>query len=413
MSSRPVAGGNKANRHKLVVGTHNEFTQRRGVDSKGDPNLLGTEVSVNAFIPPPNSVEAIDGQGKVPLAMWDFGQCDSKRCTGRKLARLGALRDLRTSQKFLGLIITPVGKYIVSPEDRDVVAHLGVAVVDCSWAKLDDVPFNKIRGPYERLLPFLYAANPVNYGKPFKLTCAEAIAAALYICGMPLEARYVMAKFKWGEAFFGINEHLLQLYSECKTSQEILDVQNRCLAEKERYDEERTARKEAMKSGQGGATKSFYDIDFDEDQDEDNDGDDENENNVVTGRFASFGKAKWTKGGQDDDDYEFDEDFEDEDEDEDDDDGSPIVRNYTDAYSDHEDDEYDKDEDEDEDLDNDDDDVEITLSPEVIQLLALFDLEPKTFQKLDQKDQDKFVAKLTAKMERKQKDERKKARSKK
>ena len=67
----------------------------------------------------------------------------------------------------------------------------------------------------------MVAVNPVNYGKPFKLSCAEALAAALKICEYSDQADEVMGKFKWGENFFKVNETVFELYEDCNTSDDL------------------------------------------------------------------------------------------------------------------------------------------------------------------------------------------------
>ncbi len=160
------------------------------------------------------------------LSMWDFAQCDPKRCTGRKLTRAGMMRALKPSATARGVVLTPNADTAVSYADAEIAAERGLAVVDCSWARVDDVPFASLRGGPPRLLPFLVAANPVNYGKPLRLTCAEAAAAALFIMRYEDAARTVMAQFTWGHAFWDVNLHLLERYAEAPNSTAVVAVQN-------------------------------------------------------------------------------------------------------------------------------------------------------------------------------------------
>eukprot|EP00879_Flechtneria_rotunda_P003080 GHRR01003300.1.p1 GENE.GHRR01003300.1~~GHRR01003300.1.p1 ORF type:complete len:357 (+),score=115.34 GHRR01003300.1:230-1300(+) len=170
--------------------------------------------------------EECSTSGSVRLAMWDLRQCDRKRCTGTRLVRQGAVQELRLGQSFPGVILSPSGTRCVSREDAPLLMAKGLAVVDCSWNRLNDVPFHRIRGVAPRLLPFLVAANPVNYGRPCKLSCAEALAAALYICGLTEQAHAIMDKFKWGHSFFSTNAELLEAYSQCNTAAEVIQAQN-------------------------------------------------------------------------------------------------------------------------------------------------------------------------------------------
>lgn len=70
-------------------------------------------------------------------------------------------------------------------------------------------------------MPYLVAANSVNYGRPWRLNCVEALAASFYICGHPDWASEVLEHFSYGEAFLEINAQLLKRYAACTSEEEV------------------------------------------------------------------------------------------------------------------------------------------------------------------------------------------------
>lgn len=72
-------------------------------------------------------------------------------------------------------------------------------------------------------MPYVVAGNPVNYGKPYQLSCAEALATGLCALGYQDQAQYIMSKFGWADGFWSINEHILE-YGNCDTLEKLKEM---------------------------------------------------------------------------------------------------------------------------------------------------------------------------------------------
>lgn len=115
--------------------------------------------------------------------------------------------------------------------------------------------FVVIIGSLKNSVPYLVATNPVNYGKPWRLNCVEALAATFYIVGLDEPAEILLSKFGWGHSFWEVNScvqlrlnllwqlgahggfdwdsGLIKQYRTCETAAEVKVMQEKIMAELE------------------------------------------------------------------------------------------------------------------------------------------------------------------------------------
>ncbi len=169
---------------------------------------------------------------EIKLYAFHTGECDPKKCTTLKLVRFKLVKLIRklTQLPEKVLLLNPFAIKSVSKEDKNIIEENGLVVLDCSWNSINREVFRKTLGEH-RALPFLIAANPVNYGKPCKLSSVEALAATLLITGYETQADKLLNIFKWGPNFKKLNKKYLDRYASVDTSLEVVAEQNKIIDE--------------------------------------------------------------------------------------------------------------------------------------------------------------------------------------
>jgi len=166
----------------------------------------------------------------ISLIAFRDNSCDPKKCTVKKLEKFGMINVVNKMNHVpkTTLLLDPTAEYVISPPDKKWVAS--ITALDCSWIVLDTTNLNPWKN--RRALPFLVAANPVNFGKPFTLTSVEAISAALVILGENEQAVRILEKFNWGLNFLKLNEEPLEEYANAKDSAEMLKIQSEYIGDR-------------------------------------------------------------------------------------------------------------------------------------------------------------------------------------
>ena len=165
---------------------------------------------------------------QIRLLVYHTNDDDPKKCSAKKMNKFGFAEIEKNLRKLpvKAVVLSPFSKKSISREDKGTVEKFGLIAVDCSWKNAERI-FEKIsNNRITRSLPFLVAANPVNYGKVLKLSTIESFSAALYIMGFTDQAKSILTIYKWGPHFLELNKEPLEDYRKAKTSTEVITKMN-------------------------------------------------------------------------------------------------------------------------------------------------------------------------------------------
>lgn len=163
------------------------------------------------------------------LYIYHAKECNPKACTGAKLRKFNIVKEIKSlgNMPRSAVILFPFSKKFLTKKDK---VYRSLIAIDCSWNEIEKIREKfKFASRHARALPYLVAANPVNYGKVAKLSTAEALAAALYIIGDENRAIEILSKFKWGDAFINLNKERLERYKNADTQEEMIEIQKSIL----------------------------------------------------------------------------------------------------------------------------------------------------------------------------------------
>jgi pre-rRNA-processing protein TSR3 len=162
----------------------------------------------------------------IKLFVYHANEDDPKKCSAKKLHKFGFVKletNIRKLPKDM-ILLNPFAEKSFSKEDLKIAGKNGILAVDCSWKNAERSFDYLDKRNHSRGLPFLVASNPVNYGKPFKLTTLEAFAASLYILGETERANEILNIYKWGPYFLELNKEPLEDYRRASNSKEVIEM---------------------------------------------------------------------------------------------------------------------------------------------------------------------------------------------